>query len=600
MKRSILSALRTLKSGLRWGYVLPRAAVLAAIYCAVRFGLDPALHYAVIASGEAVLGARVEVAALGTSLGDGTVTLDGLAAANPGKPMRNLVSADRMKLEFDMAALAKRRFVVKAGVVRGLQFDTQRATSGALEGAEPTDAGPSILDPVAAAASDAAVAWFAGLQGRLEEDLESKLATPRAIHELDERWRAQYSALKRRSEALRAQAKQLEQQFGEVKKNPLRGIERLESLKQQLGATQAELKATLAEIQTLPAQAKADRAAIDAARKQDAAFLKETLATAKSDGGQLTEYLLGDLADGYIAQSVGWAQYLRTWVPKSKIERPARARGTNVLFVDRRLPRVLVERVALTGSARVGGQPLEFTGLLTDATTEPTFHQRPTQLHLVAAGAVAGELLATLDGRGAVPRTTIVLDCPHLMLGERSLGKPESLAVNVAAGEASITAEIVVDGDDLSGFVRVHQQSTLVASTPALRDDRIAAMLSESLRGVDRLEANISLAGTVRKPRCTIESNVGPQLAAGINGAARKYLTERRDRLAAKVRAAADEHLAQLEATRQAAQQELLAMLGEDQQVVAQLASLVGGNGGLGALNVPQMGSALKLDKLKR
>jgi len=80
----------------------------------------------------------------------------------------------------------------------------------------------------------------------------------------------------------------------------------------------------------------------------------------------------------------------------------------------------------------------------------------------------------------------------------------------------------------------------------------------------------------------------------------RKYLTERRDRLVAKVQGKVDDQLAKLETLRTEAQQELLGKLGEDQQVMSQLASIMGGNGSLGGLNVPQIGSALNLDKLKR
>src|SRR5262249_44324283 len=162
---------------------------------------------------------------------------------------------------------------------------------------------------------------------------------------------------------------------------------------------------------------------------------------------------LGDLAHGYIAQGVGWVNYLRTWVPKSKMQRPPRAHGTNVLFVDRRLPKCLIERVELTGSAQVDGQTLDVTGLLTDATTEPELHERPMQRHLVGGGATGGDLLITGDRRGGAAHDSLVLDCPRLMLAERTLGRADKLAVKVAGGEASLNAEITLVGDELSGFI---------------------------------------------------------------------------------------------------------------------------------------------------
>lgn len=585
----------------RWGYLLPRFAVVAIIVAGVRFGLDPLLHYSIVASGEAALGAKVEVGSLTTSILDGRIVIDGFAATNPQKPMRNLTAADRLQLDVDMGALLKKRLVVKNGLIRGVQFDSERATSGALEPvADDVEVGPSMFDPLTDAASEGAVAWFHGLQGRLEDDLESKLATLRVINELEERWKQQYASLKTRADELRAKGKQIERDFAEIKKNPLRGVEQLGTLKTQLTATQDELKKTLAEIQALPAQAKTDRTAINAARKQDQEFLKQTLNVAKTDGRQLTDYLLGDLAHGYVAQGVGWVNYLRTWIPKSKIERPARAAGTNVLFVDRRESKCLIERVVLTGAARVDGQPLEVTALLTDAASEPQFHDHPLKMQFNATGALGGELLVTLDRREETARDTLVLNCPHLVLADRTLGKADKLAVNLGGGEASITADIALVGDELSGTIHIRQASQLTMTTAAIRDDRIGGMLAESLRGVDRLEATVELGGTMRKPSWKIDSNLGPQLADGVNGAVRKYLTERRDRLVAKVQGKVDDQLAKLETVRQEAHQELMGKLGEDQQLMTQLASIMGGNGSLGGLNVPQIGSALNLDKLKR
>jgi uncharacterized protein (TIGR03545 family) len=601
LPRPKLSAVLGMKKVFRWQYVVPRAVVALAIILAVRYGLDPLLKYAIVAGGEAALGAKVDVAELSTSLLDGQIVVEGLAAANPQKPMRNLAEAEHMHLNIDFAALAHRRLVVKSGLVRGLKFDSERATSGALEVVDAeADAGPSLLDPLAAAASASATEWFTGLQGRVEEDLEAKLATPRVLREAEGRWKQQYEALQGRADALQVQAKRVETEFRDVKKNPLRGLSQLEGLQKELAATQTELQSTLAELKALPAQARADRDAVDVARKQDEQYLRDTLNVAKTDGTQLTEYLLGDLAHGYIAQSVGWVNTIRSWAPKSKMERPARARGTNVLFVDKRLPKCLFERVTLAGTARIDGQPVEITGELTDAATEPQFHVRPLQLSLTATGGIGGVLTATLDRRTGESHDTLVLDCPHLALGERTLGRADKLAVSVAPGEASLAAEVHLDGDQLSGFIKMHQSSTLQARTPALHDDRLAEMLSESLRGVDRLDADVKLSGTLRRPQWKIESNLGPQLADGINGAVRRYLADRGDRLVAKVQGKVDEQLAALDARRQQAQKELLGKLGDNQQLVGELATLMGGKPSVEGLAIPQIGSAIKFDRLKR
>jgi uncharacterized protein (TIGR03545 family) len=247
--------------------------------------------------------------------------------------------------------------------------------------------------------------------------------------------------------------------------------------------------------------------------------------------------------------------------------------------------------VQLAGSARLDGQPLSFTGELIDAASEPELHNRPLRLTLVARGAIDGNLVVVLDRRSDVPHDSLLIDVPKLMLADRTLGKADKLAVMVTPGEASLKADIKLDGEQLSGVIEVRQSSTLAADTAILRDDRLAAALHESLSGVDQLAAKIDLSGTLKRPDFRIDSNVGPQLAAGVNGAVTKYLTERKDRLVAKVQGRVDEQMSKLDKLRS-----------EDQKLVTQLAALMGGASGLpvGPASLPRIGQSLPLDKLNR
>ena len=583
----------------RWQYVVPRLAVVAVVVLTVRFGLDPAIRWAIILAGESAIGAKVEVADVNTSLRDGELTITGIAAANPGKPMRNLLESSQVRLHVDGTQLLRKRVVVHNGRIEGLKFDSERTVSGALEILPETASEPSALDPVFAAAQETASGWFDDLTGRMEQDLLDSLATPQTVEELKRRWPEQYQKLKSRADDLKAKSKQIEDAFRVAMKNPLRGMQQVEELRKQLAATEAELRTTLAEIKALPDQAKADRVAIDAARKQDEQFLREHLKLSGIDPDELNRYLLGETASGYLEQTAWWIDQAQKFIPKNRVAAPERTRGTNVLFAGRRQPAMLIERVELAGDARLDGQAMAFTGLLTDVASEPQIHERPLQLSIRTTGAVDGLLTVELDRRGDVPHDSLVIDVPKLNLAHRTLGRADKLAVTVAPGAASLKADIRLDGEQLIGTVELKQSSTLAAQTPALRDDRIAAVIQESLTGVDRLEAKIALAGTLKRPSIKIESNVGPQLAAGVSGAVKQYLTDRKDRLMAKVQGQVDEQLGKLQAERDKAQQELTAALGENQQLVTQLASLMGGNSPL-EVDVTKIGKSLDLSKFKR
>jgi uncharacterized protein (TIGR03545 family) len=588
---------------IRWSYVLPRLGVVAALALTVRLGLDPALKWAFVATGEAGLGAKVDVGQLATSLRGGTIEIRDLAAANPKKPLKNLFEADVVALQLDAGQLLRKRLVVRDGSIKGLAFDTPRATSGELPQAPPAvDEGPSALDPLKEKASEAGLAWLDGLSGRFEEDLAANLQTPQLVEQLRERWPQQYEGLKGRAAELKSRAKQVEATVREAKKNPLRGVEKLQTIQQELAAIDRDLQSTIAEINALPDQAKADRAAVDAARRHDEEFLKSKVKLVRTDGDALTQYLLGEEANGYLDSASSWIRFARKVVPKknAKIKRAERSRGVDVRFGPR-VPQMLIERVEIAGEATLDGQTLTLAGQLTDLADQPELHDQPTRLHLSGEGALECRLDVTLDRRGPSPCDVVEFDCPNMPLPGRTLGKPDKLALAVAPGAATVHAEIQMVDDALTGVVELRQSSGVSASIPKVRDERLAAAIADSLATVDSIEAVVHLSGTLRRPQWKIESPLGGRVAAGVDAAVRGYVAKAKESLLAKVRGKVDEQFAELEAKKRAAQEQLLGSLGENRDLIAQLASLTGGPPTVdaGAL-VPKLGKAISLDKIKR
>lgn len=603
------------KPGLvRWGYVAPRLALLLIVVATVRFGLDSALRWAITSSGEAALGARVEIGDLDTALLSGELTLRDVAAANPSRPMRNLLSAQEAKLVIDVAELTRGRLLVTDGRVAGIRFDGERTTSGALPDVEPdeAEAGPSMFDPLVQAAEARGAAWLDNMSGRLEDDLKSSLQTPRVAKELEERWPKQYDELRAAVDALQAQGKQIETAFREARKNPLRNLDKLQQLAADLTKMHADAAALQKRLAELPQQAEADRQAVDAARRHDEQFLREHLKADTINGAQLSQYLLGEEAGGYLAATLRWIHRARALVPSKKPDVASQSRGVNVAFVDRPRPQLLVRQVELLGQARLHGQPLELAGLLTNLTNQPTLHEEPLQLQLSGSGALACTLDVTCDRRDETPRDSLQFACPQLPVPGRQLGKADKLAVSVAPSAAAVTAHLELVDDNVEGTIVFAQQATqLTASMAALGDARLDEALNKSLAAVDHFEANLVVAGTMQRPQLTLTSNLGPDLAAGFNGAFRDYLKEKADRTLAKAQDKVDQQLAKLEAKRQAAQQELLAKLGEHQELLAQVDALTGGQPPAGAtlpggivLPGPLKGAATKIgglsEKIKR
>ncbi len=578
---------------IRWKYVLPRLIIMLVIYLVVHFGLDPALRWGIITGGESSVGAKVDLASVETSLWEGDLVLKKLAIANPQSPMRNLLESPDAQFQVDMNALLHGRVVVTDGLVSGLQFDTDRETSGALEDVTAEEeTGPSIMDPMFGVASVMGEQWLDDLGGRLDTDIADQLQSPRLAKELETRWPEQYEQLQQQVKSIRERGKTLQTEIREVKENPLRGLTRLVALQQQIVQLQQEVKSVQQQIGNLPRQAEADRQAILAAREQDEALLRQKLQIGSIDGEGLTQTLLGKPVNERLVSALGWISWAREQMPSSGMKtQELRGRGTTVLFTPPR-PDYLVQRLQLEGLAQLSGKPLLLVGTLTNASSSPELLDEPARLQLHGSEAIELDVHLEMDRRGVVARDHLLLTCPKLAMAGRTLGNAKKLAIDLGEGVADCRVELSVVGDKIEGEIVFAQDSLQL--TPRLAkspNGQLAATLQQALAGVNRLEAHVAIAGTLKKPQVKIDSDIGSLVAAGLNSSVKRLVEERTAGLLAKSRAQVDAQMQKLTAVREKAQQDLLAQLGEGQELLGQLASLTGGGKGLGLpRGIPQLG----------
>jgi len=590
---------------IRWKYVMPRLALVLIVAVLFRFGLDPVLKWAIVASGESAVGAKIDLASVETSLRTGEIVLSELAVTNPMSPLRNLLQADRAHLYLDINALLHKRLVIRDGTLRGLRFDTDRETSGELAQSSETrtqatdDGGASVLSSWLDGTDQLAAEWFDQLTARFDTDLADQLETLRVAKELEDRWPKQYDEMRGRVESLQQNIKELEKGLREVRKNPLRHLERIGQLQQQRVATQSDLQALQQQIEQLPRQAEADRRAIAAAREHDEQFLREKLQVTNLNGEGLSETLLGETVNERLVSALQWVSWARRQMPAGGAKPQAvRGRGTTVLFREAR-PRYLIEKLQLEGEASLGGELLQIAGTLTGATSEPHLWADPMRISLRGSGATALSLEATLDRRKAVAVDHLQFNCPQLAMPSRTLGNSEKLAIKIAPGNASVRIDLTLTDDQLAGEIFFNQPSVRLTVDADLKKNRhLVTAFEQALASVSQVEAQVTLAGTLQKPQVSLHSDLGPQLAAGMNTAIQRLVQRRGQELLAKTQAKVDDQLQRLSQARQQGQQELLAKLGEHQKLLGQLAALSGG--GTGKLSTARLGQSFGLGTQRR
>jgi uncharacterized protein (TIGR03545 family) len=573
--------------------------LLVALYFGLEYGAGVAIRLGVVQGGQAAIGARVELDQSVVSLRNAHASLAGLRITNPGKPMENAIDVERIELDFESDALLRGRVVASQGVVSGLRFGTPRSESGALPEEIPTEQSgdPLAWFPGGAAAADA---WLSDVGDKLSLEAADQFASVRLAEEMADRWPARYEDLRARAKQLEADARAIRDQAKEAKRNPLRGAEFLTNLPAQARSLESRMRALQAELNALPQEMQSDRARLAEARRQDEALLRKRLQANQLDSDSLTTYLLGERVTGPLAELLGWVQWVREAYPSKKVETRLveRERGVDVRFfgVEDR-PDYLIRALELTGVATVSGAPAEFAGTITDLTSEPGIHGEPTRLAIKAGGPTPFEVRATLDRTTDVARDEFLVDCPAFKTPGATLGKGEKLRFAMEPSQGSLSLSLVVEGDALSGELKVIQDHVVL--TPHLQlaggefGDRLRGAIAESLANLPQAATRVTLGGTVKRPSVKLWSTLGPAVAESMQRSVNRLVTAEAERVAAGARAKIDAKVAALDAKLAEATAGATAELAGPRDLIGQLAGFGAGGLGAGSLSFERLGTQI-------
>lgn len=553
-----------MSSKVRWTFALPWLLVLIALLFAAQMVLARFASSAVEDMGEESLDAKVEVGRASVSLVSRRLSLRRFSVASASDPTRCLVEVDRCDLHFEPAALLRKRLVIDHGIASGVRFG---APCDEHARAQPDDAMPIRRDTwLDAHAADAARDWLGRLDERFHGKLLEQLESIRLTEQLLARWPQQHEAIRDRAAKLRARTSELQAAVRKAQINPLRHVEFLEAMPEQIERLREDLVRLSDELQNLPSAIDADRRAIVAARKHDEQFLREQLQFERIDASSLTAYLLEQQLSGPLADTLDWLHWMRRVAPAEPAPRPSRRRGQEVVFAGcERAPDVLLRTLEIRGTGRIGQQTLPLAGTLTDWTDQPRLHGQPTRLRLTSASPVPLELQATIDRTGPVPRDQLLIDCDRLLLPNVQWGSTDQLRLAVAPSAATVNVSLRLEGERLSGDIQLVQKQ--VELTPQLSDelDRagVERELTEALSRVEALATRVSLGGTLSAPQCRIWSNVGPAVAEALDRALTRSVERYRRQLLADSQQRVDERLAQLDRQLSEAQAAFLSQLAE-------------------------------------
>ena len=522
---------------------------------------DTVVQRTVEATGESLVGARVELESVDLRPSDGSIRLMRLQVANPDAPMTNLLEAGEIVVDLMLGPLLEKKVIVQNLVMTGVRFNTPRETSGALENPDP-ESGQlwrnvnSWADEMRSEIPSFSLETLTGavrteaLSADSLRTVQYARAVVTRVDSMRESWEAELRLLdpRPRIDSLRAVVERLEtfrptplnalQIPGLVNdgRSALSGLTRLQSDVAALDDAVREGVASLAIGPELIAEL----------RTQDLAYARSLLDIPSLDAPTISPALFGGTALTWLKPALYWAHTAERFLPpgldprRRPGARRTRAEGTTVEFPGgAEYPSFLLQQGAL--GLVIGGTGLAagaYTALVRGLSTSPALAGEPMQIALGRAEGAQGPsgitLAAILDHTGAMLRDSVAatlagvslpdIDLPPLG-GRLSLGLGEStFSFRRVGGE--IDAELHWASSDL-GWSRTGGGAQGAGAAPGPASAQATApqigtaewareLVWSTLTGIERVELGMGLRGSIESPSLTVTSNMGEAVAASL------------------------------------------------------------------------------------
>ena len=553
----------------RWRAIVPLVLFFALLALAAFLLKDRLVKRAVEQTGAYLVGAKVDVASADVRLDEGAVRLRGLQVTNPQHPMRNLLEADEMVLDFRVEPLLEKKLHVDTIAVRGVRFGTERTTSGALE--NPPAGSGRIWREVDAWASRVVVPPLSleGLGQALDvsavapDSLRSLQVARQARAEADsmlEGWNQRLAALDPRPkiDSARALVERLRTadpaQLGITGVTQLAGdarqtLQEVTGLRGQLAALDSTARSGLGE-------ATGQLQALAEAQRADYARALGMLHLPSLEGPTLSPAIFGDAALSWIRPLLYWVRVAEEYLPPGLDPRrytgPKRAReaGTTVVFPDlHAAPRFQVDfaeaGIELGGTGLAAG---DYLARITGLSSAPALTGKPLEILVGRSGAGRGpsdaRVFALLDHVRAPIRDSLDVSLSGIGLPTLDLAP---LGARLELGSGTTTLGLRRVGDRIEArwqwrtpnatWSRLSGQPSAPADSARIGSRAWAeAVLWQAVSDVRDVRIEVRIAGDVRSPSLGVSSNVGDVVAQSL----RRAVGQQVDRAEREVRAKVD------------------------------------------------------------
>ncbi|HET9947947.1 MAG TPA: TIGR03545 family protein [Longimicrobiales bacterium] len=554
------------------------------------------------ATGESLVGARVELESVDLRVTEGSVRMTGLQVANPNAPMTNLMEAGEIAVDLLLGPLLEKKVVVQNLVVTGVRFGTPREESGALE--DPPPGSGALWERVSswADAVELPELSFDALTGvvRTEALDADSLRTVQYARQVAARadslrgaWEERLASLdpRPRIDSLRSVVERLEQfqpspanaaQVPGLLDQGRQALSSLTSLQTEVGALDDAVREGLTTIDVGPET-------LAELREADLAYARGLLDLPSLDAPSISPAIFGETALAWLTPVLFWVHTAEQYLPpgldprRRPGPRRARAEGITVEFPGRaRYPSFWLQEGEL--GLEIGGGGLAagaYSARVSGISTAPSLTGEPMAIQVGREQGVEGptglSLAAVLDHTSEVVRDSVALDLAGVTLPEIDLPGLGG-GLDLGAGETSFSLRR--EGDQLDA--RLEWTSTDVSwlrpdapaggAAPAVGTAAWAEdLVWRTLAGIERVELAMGLEGDISSPSVSVESNLGQAVADALRRELGAQIEEAEARLREEVDARVQPLVQDARARVEAIQTGVAEQVGAQRQELEQL-----------------------------
>jgi len=507
---------------MRWKFFIPFLIVVGVVTIFNILFLDVVLKKALVSSGEAIFGAKVEVGQLKTRFSDLSITIKNLAVANRDDVWKNLFETEKISFSMKPLPLLSAKFNIKEMSIEGMKFGSPRKTSGALP--------PKKLKKLEKKSADDKDGFFSKIMASLYEKGKSQVAslpvadniaearkgldkissdfvklddleTPKEIEKFRNATTEKYTRNETLVKNLRVSERiqPISSAFKEASGLKLSTIEDVKAAAptlEKLKNTLPEGNKLIQDITTAKEQILSDFGStadvlkqIDEMKKRDIDRLSQKLKLPTMPKVNIAEALFGSVWISRYNKTIYYIALARKYMParkKSEEEKiiVKRLKGRDIYFPHPAAPpKFLIEKISISG---VVGD-INFSGVIKDITNDPALLGRPTTINIAGtAGSRSLLINGVLDHTSEIPRDTLSVSYKGLEGSALGISDINSdYLPSFEKSSAGILAEGSFVGDEINGKVSIVTKGLKVRDVPS--GDEVRKIMADVWKGIDSI-----------------------------------------------------------------------------------------------------------------